>query len=228
VLHELVDTMIALGLRYTQTATDEGVYAFRLDPPIHQLLLPMPNAAAASSSSQGKLGGLAPSAVSQNLQSQQPSTGVSDGGGGLVRELPAAVRQLLGNEVQRELMRRHHALHSSGTSAHGAEGGSCGLTSSGAIPYGSPRIQPPSGRAALKPVAKPLPEKAKMNAEAMKPVEKRDMFGRAISEMARGRGVKRPASTLGKEAAESLHVRFKYHEGVTDAVRRAVKVCDLF
>merc|ERR1719482_1037983 len=48
VLHELVDTMIALGLRYTQTATDEGVYAFRLDPPIHQLLLPMPNAAAAS------------------------------------------------------------------------------------------------------------------------------------------------------------------------------------
>merc|ERR1719482_606935 len=52
-LLELVDTMIALGLRYTQTATEEGGYAFRLDPPIHQLL-PMSNTAAASSS-QGML-----------------------------------------------------------------------------------------------------------------------------------------------------------------------------
>ena len=210
--------MIALGLRYTQTATEEGGYAFRLDPPIHQLL-PMSNTAAASSS-QGMLRGCAPSVAPQSPQS---SAGVShDGSGGVVRELPAAVRQLLGHEVQRELMRRHHAMHSGGASAHGADGGR-----SGAIPFGSPRSQPPSGRAALKPVAKPLPEKAKMNAEALKLVEKRDMFGLAISEMARGRGVKRPASTLGKEAAVSLPVRFKYHEGVTDAVRRAVKVRDL-
>ena len=134
VLLELVDTMIALGLRYNQTATEEGGYAFRLDPPIHQLLPPMPNAAAASSS-QGMLSGCALSAAPQGPRS---SGGVSDGGGRLVRELPAAVRQLLGNEVQRELMRRHHVMHSGGASARGADGG-C----SGAIPFKSPRSQPP-------------------------------------------------------------------------------------
>ena len=63
--------------------------------------------------------------------------------------------------------------------------------------------------------------------KAAKPVEKRDRFGRVIEQ--RVRGTKRPASGLfpARETKESLPVRFKFHEGVTDAVRRPVKVRDL-
>ena len=63
--------------------------------------------------------------------------------------------------------------------------------------------------------------------------EKRDMFGRIITsaQHAKNKGRannKRPAGEMAdKDAVEMLPVRFKYHEGVTDAVRRPVKVRDL-
>ena len=81
-----------------------------------------------------------------------------------------------------------------------------------------------------KPIAKPVVAETK-------PVEKRDMFGRVITNAQKRKrsglaaggaagGGADGASPAG--AADRLpNVRFKYHEGVTDAVRRTVRVRDL-
>ena len=88
-----------------------------------------------------------------------------------------------------------------------------------------------AAKPAIKPVPKPL---AVVPAADAKPVEKRDMFGRIItatnkrkrSRLAANDGGLGEASTPGGGDAPPL-IRFKYHEGVTDAVRRTVKVRDL-
>ena len=62
-----------------------------------------------------------------------------------------------------------------------------------------------------------------MDAAKVKVYEKKDMFGRVIPQ-----GTKRKAgSMLGPREIETFPTRFKFHEGVTDAVRRPVKVRDL-
>lgn len=208
-LYGLVDIMISFGLRYTQSADDEGTYAYRLDPPLATLLPPLPGALPAA-------GG---------------DGGAAAADGGLVRELPAVVRQLLGTELQREVMRRHHTAHSggggdgSGPAGQAGGGGSPGKT----LGFGTPPAQSAKPRA-LKPVAKPIV------VEEAKPIERRDMFGRVISQSSHDhakRGTKRDASSLGMECKDGgmgntpPAVRFKYHEGVTDAVRRPVRVRDL-
>ena len=227
VLHDVVDRMIAFGLRYSQTASDEGGYQFKLDPPICDLLPPNPNAleyeAAPMASSFGS-----PSGASAS------TGGAADGAA--VRELPAAVRQLLGTELQREQMRRHHAhQQEKRDAANGGDGsssqdkGSPSKVGNGGL---SPFKNPPTSRkpTALKPVAKALDLE---QAAAASKVEKRDMFGRIITsaQHAKNKGRannKRPAGEMAdKDAVEMLPVRFKYHEGVTDAVRRPVKVRDL-
>ena len=157
------------------------------------------------------------------------ASGNVDATTGLVRELPAAVRQLLGTELQRELMRRHHN-HNSSSSSSGVAGSSpsAGGSSGGGIGIGTP--PKPAAKPAVKPMPKPI------TVEEAKPVEKRDMFGRVIVNAKRG--VKRGLSGLSHEGGGGAGatatagetppvVRFKFHEGVTDAVRRPVKVRDL-
>ena len=126
------------------------------------------------------------------------------------RELPAAVKQLLSTELQRELLRRQHG---------GGEGAG-GLASPAALaPSGSPKRRTrPLAPSALAPKALP--------ATAAKAIERRDMFGRVISKGQNTKGQKRGANALGTPA-EVRPIRFKFQEGVTDAVRRTVRVRDL-
>jgi chromosome transmission fidelity protein 18 len=188
-LFELVNHMIAFGLRYTQMAEEGGAYVYRLDPPLTDLLPPLPSADAESE-----------------------SDGKSDG-----RELPAAVRGLLSTEVQRELMRRHHAATADGAHASSA-------ASPSTIASSTPAKKPP----AIKPVPKKLEPKA-IAEETTRIVEKRDMFGRVIQQGARGtkRSLGACIGEGGSGVDAPLPYRFRYHEGVTDAVRRPVKVRDL-
>ena len=134
---------------------------------------------------------------------------------------------MLSTEISRELMRRHHAKQSGG--AGGGVDGSPRKKGLGGGGLSASPFKPPSQRPAqLKPVPKALSDDAKASAAAAKPVEKRDMFGRVLMTEPRARGVKRPLGGAAEAGgAESLAVRFKYHEGVTDAVRRPVKVRDL-
>ena len=67
-----------------------------------------------------------------------------------------------------------------------------------------------------------------VHVQEAKVVEKRDMFGRVVAKSQAARGTKRPAATLEREAtANSLPVRFKYHEGVTNAVKTELTVHEL-
>ena len=144
ILHELVDRMISFGLRYLQTACEAG-YAYRLDPPLvgllpttlrHNTLLP----------------------CAEDVVDAKPP-----------RELPAAVRHLLGVEVQREVMRRHHAHHVfNGQEAGGGQASPAGESSAcdSLDPASSQVPELRQRRTALKPVPKPLADKAKMEAVA--------------------------------------------------------------
>lgn len=132
-------------------------------------------------------------------------------------------------------MRRHHAHQQVQRDAGGrgadASSSSANKGDSSSVGNGglSPFKNPPTSRkpTALKPVAKPLD----LGTIQATKTEKRDMFGRVISaaaHMSKARGIKRPAGLMeNKEESEVLPVRFKFHEGVTDAVRRPVKVRDL-
>ena len=153
-LYGLVDRFISLGLRFAQMRSDDdgGSYAYRLDPPLAELLPPSPAAAE---------GGGADGADGSGVAGR--------------RELPAAVKQLLSAEVQREQLRRqHHAKTGGGGAADGAAGGGAGGGS------GTPgrSSAATSATPAVKPVPKPI---AKPVVAETKPVEKRDMFGRVIT-----------------------------------------------
>ena len=229
-LAELVDKMIGFGLAYKQMSQVEGGYAYKLDPPLAELLPPMIVESTgeeedAKEETKGMWQKRADGGWQKRDSGEKPTNGRE-----LPRELPAAVRQLLGTELQRELMRRHHAFQMSkdtgggGASSSGAAGGAIG--NGGGL--GTSPFKPSPQPTALKPVAKALSEKDKIDAEKVKVYEKKDMFGRVIPQT--GRGEKRKAGSMlsnGPREIEQLPVRFKFHEGVTDAVRRPVKVRDL-
>jgi chromosome transmission fidelity protein 18 len=124
--------------------------------------------------------------------------------------LPSTIRQLLATELNREVLRRQLA-------ARGADGG--------AAADGTPRpreaatpAKPPPPRAAVSEAAK-----AKAAAAAQEPAVRLDMFGRPVAKKA---ARKRQATSEASPAARSS-VRVKFHEGVTNAVRRTVYVSDL-
>ena len=130
------------------------------------------------------------------------------GGEGLARaELPAVVRQMISTEMTRELLRRSHG------SPEKAGGG---LATGGSnTPL---KARPPPVPTARMP--KELP------AEAAAPVVSKDMFGRPV--VKKQQGVKRASalSSASPSSGQAMY-RFKFHEGVTDAVRRTVRVRDL-
>ena len=129
---------------------------------------------------------------------------------GMVRELPAAVKQLLSTEISREILRRHHGLER----AAGASPGRPGAEKAAGSPVRNPR-----------PAVRPVPKAIKpSDVPDAKPVERRDMFGRVLPS---NRGVKRSASAMRSADACAQPFRYKYQEGVTDAVRRTVRVRDL-
>lgn len=117
------------------------------------------------------------------------------------------MRQLISTEMQRELLRR----------AHGGSPSSSGLAPSGGstAPH---KARPPHVPKGLQP--KPL----LLTSETVPMLSvSRDMFGRPV---AKKECLKRPAASSPIGAAQRPY-RFKFHEGVTDAVRRGVRVRDL-
>ena len=113
------------------------------------------------------------------------------------------MRQIISTELSRELMRRQHG---------GADGASPSSVGFGAV---TPKKTPPPKA----PVPKPVPEVAQ--------AVSRDMFGRPITKKKGGALGKRSAGVMSSPAIVQAPYRFKYHEGVTDAVRRTVRVRDL-
>ena len=118
------------------------------------------------------------------------------------RELPNAVKQLLSFEIGREIMRRSRrdagdAGGASPAAAKGAKGAA------------------PAGKAGPKVVTQ------------REPSERRDMFGRVVQAAPRKSSKRKDAPSSAETDEPKQLVRFKYHEGVTNAVRRAVRVQDL-
>lgn len=199
--------MIAFGLRYSQTAVEDGSYAYRLEPPLTDLLPSFSYAARSASDTDPPFKGVAAN-IDKTAAVGSDACAVASH-----RELPAAAKQLLSTELQRELMRRHLDT-AAGGAPHGVSG-----SPSGNGAFSSPK---PAAQTMIKPVPKPLEPKA--FAHDVKAAEKRDMFGRLITP---SKGVKRSSSALARDAVDALPFRYKYHEGVTDAVRRVVRVRDL-
>ena len=113
-LHELIDHMLSLGLRYVQRPADEGGYAHRLEPALATLLpsataphaTPAPSSALPASPATPTMARTAGERLSNAEEENGAAPPVNSG---LVRELPAAVKQMLSAELQREVMRRHRA-----------------------------------------------------------------------------------------------------------------------
>jgi chromosome transmission fidelity protein 18 len=222
VLGSLVDVMLAFGLSYQQRSTDEGGYAYRLEPPLAELLpsiepLHEPDAKPAAPSVSAEEGtgavvgtGYAPGA-STSAASRDAAGAAPPVNSGLRRELPAAVKQLLSVELYRETLRRHHGLEKAGGAKEA--GGGLGVASPAPLPATRPTLS-----------LKPQPLAPKAAQVAMAPKEKRDMFGRVVPV---AKGTKRGAGAVVGTPEEVFPIRFKYQEGVTDAVRRVVRVRDL-
>ena len=222
VLSSLVDVMLAFGLSYQQRSTDEGGYAYRLEPPLAELLpsvepLHEPDAKPAAPSASAEEGtgavvgtGYAPGA-STSAASRDAAGAAPPVNSGLRRELPAALKQLLSVELHRETLRRHHGLEKAGGAKEA--GGGLGVASPAPLPATRPTLS-----------LKPQPLAPKAAQVAMAPKEKRDMFGRVVPV---AKGTKRGAGAVVGTPEEVFPIRFKYQEGVTDAVRRVVRVRDL-
>ena len=156
------------------------------------------------------------------------------------RELPNAVKQLLSFELGREIMRR--SRRGAGGDAGGGVGESSAAAAAGA--GAGAKAAPPAAKAGPKIVTQ------------REPSERRDMFGRVVTAApARKRkdapsgaggassGAAEPETVqqVGRALPQIAHptpsqaelrpprvqVRYKYHEGVTNAVRRTVRVQDL-
>jgi hypothetical protein len=147
-----------------------------------------------------------PSAASRDAAGAAPPVN-----SGLRRELPAALKQLLSVELYRETLRRHHGLEKAGGAKEA--GGGLGVASPAPLPATRPTLS-----------LKPQPRAPKAAQVAMAPKEKRDMFGRVVPV---AKGTKRGAGAVVGTPEEVFPIRFKYQEGVTDAVRRVVRVRDL-
>ena len=214
VLSSLVDVMLAFGLSYQQRSTDEGGYAYRLEPPLAELLpsaepLHEPDAKPAAPSASAEEGTGYASGVSTSAASRDAAGAAPPVNSGLRRELPAAVKQLLSVELHRETLRRHHGLEKAG----GAKESGLGVASPAPLPATRPTLS-----------LKPQPLAPKAAQVALAPKEKRDMFGRVVPV---AKGTKRGAGAVVGTPEEVFPIRFKYQEGVTDAVRRVVRVRDL-
>ena len=214
VLSSLVDVMLAFGLSYQQRSTDEGGYAYRLEPPLAELLpsaepLHEPDAKPAAPSASAEEGTGYASGASTSAASRDAAGAAPPVNSGLRRELPAAVKQLLSVELHRETLRRHHGLEKAG----GAKEGGLGVASPAPLPATRPTLS-----------LKPQPLAPKAAQVALAPKEKRDMFGRVVPV---AKGTKRGAGAVVGTPEEVFPIRFKYQEGVTDAVRRVVRVRDL-
>ena len=89
---------------------------------------------------------------------------------------------------------------------------------------------PPKGKTPPPQKAKPTSAaeaaKAVTVAKPLEAIMKRDMFGRPVQVKNVQRKRKENAGG-GRGGAEQEQVRFKYHEGVTNAVRRTVRMQDL-
>ena len=171
----------------------QGGYAFRMEPPLSELLPTAEQLREEASHDAGS------ASWSSTAGSAPPVNS------GVVRELPAAVKQLLSTELNREIIRRHHGLEKP-AAAKDVIGGA------------SPSPMPTAARPL---VLKPQPLAPKAQQPPVR--ERRDMFGRVITT---AKGSKRGVSALGR--SEDVHpIRFKFQEGVTDAVRRPVRVRDL-
>ena len=157
------------------------------------------------------------------------------------RELPNAVKQLLSFELGREIMRRSRR-GAGGDAGGGGVGASSAAAAAGA--GAGAKAAPPAAKAGPKIVTQ------------REPSERRDMFGRVVTAApARKRkdapsgaggassGAAEPETVqqVGRALPQIAHptpsqaelrpprvqVRYKYHEGVTNAVRRTVRVQDL-
>lgn len=125
--------------------------------------------------------------------------------GDLARQLPSHIRQLLHAELQRESLRRHVVTQ--------------------------PRLTTPT--TASQPMAALSAADAARSIKApatnLNAPTSRDMFGRPVGDPSRKRMLCRETSVTTSASANkpANAVRFKFQEGVTDAVRRTVRVQDL-
>jgi chromosome transmission fidelity protein 18 len=138
------------------------------------------------------------------------------------RELPNMVKQLLAFELSREVMRR--ARRGSGDEDAAAAAGSSGGAGAGAAPAAKPA---PPASAAARAAAAGKPGGKPSAAPPAQPSERRDMFGRVVQTAPRKSSKRKDAPSSAETDEPKQLVRFKYHEGVTNAVRRAVRVQDL-
>lgn len=124
-----------------------------------------------------------------------------------VAQLPTHIRQLLAAELQRETLRRHYGAPAAPSATKPESGGAAAQP-----------VQPLSAAEAAKSIKAPVvTPTGSVN---------RDMFGRPVGDTSR----KRILGSHGSAASDSagpVAVRYKFQEGVTNAVRRTVRIQDL-
>jgi chromosome transmission fidelity protein 18 len=126
----------------------------------------------------------------------------------LAAQLPNHIRQLLAAELQRESLRRHYGAPAAPSASKPVSGAAA-----------SQPMQPLSAAAAAKSVKAPVAAPV-----GPAPVT-RDMFGRPVGDSSRKRILGSHGSAAPGSAGAA--VRYKFQEGVTNAVRRTVRIQDL-
>ena len=154
-----------------------------------------------------------------------------------MQELPAPIKQIISTELQREILRRQHAVAASHATETSPTKSGTPSKSGSSFPIGAPSplrsSLPPAASqqsataAAIAAAAGPKTAAdvaARLSTSARAPTERKDLFGRPIVDKKK----RERAATKEAEASSGAPViRFKYHEGVTDAVRRTVRIRDL-
>ncbi|KAJ3044637.1 hypothetical protein HDV00_001563 [Rhizophlyctis rosea] len=200
VLDRLVEIMCTFGVRFVQEKSEEGQYVYRLDPPIDVLV-----------------SGLGNSFSTGTMSSRR------------VLNAPYAVRQLIAQEIDKELIRRAEAAANARNPVREKEKGLEGKSENeddGVFVAPAP-VQK---RAVLsKPVVALTPKVVEEEKPAL------DFFGRPIVVKDEGdgdatSGGKKALKSAGARAQASVGIRrvvFKFNEGFSNAVRKPVYVRDL-
>jgi len=152
-----------------------------------------------------------PEALADAASAPRPPGCLAAGAEAARPQLPSHIRQLLHAELQRQLLRRRHGA------AHEEEGRPAAT---------QPKPQPSAAQLSAAAAARLVQAPATPSG----PVH-RDIFGRTVAARGsrkRGIGADGADSPAGGRAPiHAAQVRYKFNAGVTDAVRRTVRVRDL-